>query len=172
MKAHTRYGYCRTKQDLFLSHWAHLYTDITEPEAALEPAIAALGKRYRAQHPVFAVRAIADFALLDDKVIIEVDGKSHASKKAKEKDRERTLRLEKYGWVVVRCSNEEALKDPHSTVARLISEARDRREALGMLNYLAKRNSNGYANDGRSSGERNDFGSDSDAGGDCATDEE
>lgn len=119
--------------DAFLGHWAHLYTDLTKSEYAIEPAIAALGVRYRSQHPIFAYHYIVDFALLDSKVIIEVDGKSHRGPVAKAADRERTLKLERLGWVVVRCTNEEAEADPATTVQKLLLEAQDRRNALNLL---------------------------------------
>lgn len=118
---------------LFLNRWAKLYTKPTEAEQALEPAIAALGKPYRAQHPVFAAGCIVDFALLGPKIVIEVDGTSHQSQEAQRKDRERTLKLEALGWVVVRCTNREAKEDPEAAVQALLLRAQDRREALEIL---------------------------------------
>lgn len=119
--------------DVFLRHWARLYTTQTASELAIEHAIAALGTPYRAQHPIFASHFIVDFALLDEKIIIEVDGKSHNSEKAKAEDRTRTLVIERFGWVVVRCTNEEAQREPAATVQKLLLEARDRRRALKLL---------------------------------------
>lgn len=123
--------------DMFLGNWAHLYTDLTQAEYAIEPAIAALGVRYRAQHPIFAYHYIVDFALLDERIIIEVDGKSHNGPEAKEADRGRTLKLERLGWVVVRCTNEQAVSEPQATVQKLLLEARDRRNALTLLKGLS-----------------------------------
>lgn len=119
--------------DNYLHNWARLYSNPTVSELALEPEIAKLGVPYRAQHPLFAVHCIADFALLDEKIIIEVDGKSHNSESAKAEDRERTLKIERFGWVVVRCKNEDAQREPAATVQLLLSEARDRRFALKTL---------------------------------------
>ena len=118
---------------LFLSRWAKLYTKPTKSEQSLEPEIAKLGRCYRAQHPVFAAGVILDFAILDDRIAIEVDGDSHRRKGAAERDRERTLKLERLGWVVVRCTNQEALTEPAATVQRLLLEAKDRRNALKIL---------------------------------------
>lgn len=111
----------------FLSNWARLYATPTKSEEAIEPAIAALGRPYRAQHPIFAKHCIVDFALIEDKIIIEVDGKSHNSQAAKEADVLRTAAIEKLGWTVVRCRNEDAQRDPTGTVARCIREASIRR---------------------------------------------
>jgi very-short-patch-repair endonuclease len=115
----------------FLTHWAQLYPG-TASEAAIEPAIAKLGRPYRAQHPIFSHHFIVDFALLEDKIIIEVDGKSHNSTAAKQKDALRTAALERLGWTVVRCKNEDAQRDPDGTVARCMLDASNQR--LNMFN--------------------------------------
>lgn len=107
----------------FLEYWAALYQKQTVSEAALEPAIAALGRPYRFQHPVFSHHFFVDYALMEDKIIIEVDGKSHNSAAAKEHDSARTAALEKLGWTVVRCKNEDAQRDPAGTVARCLLDA-------------------------------------------------
>lgn len=108
--------------------WAQLYTGQTKAEEAIEPAIAALGRPYRFQHPFFGNHYFVDFALTEDKIIIEVDGRSHNSKEAKKDDAERTKVLEKQGWTVVRCKNEDAIRDPSGTVARLMLEAANQRK--------------------------------------------
>lgn len=124
---------------IMLRNWARLYTNITAAEHALEPAIASLGKRYRAQHPFFGLYLIADFALLDDKIIIEVDGPSHGTLKQKRKDLQHMIALEAKGWAVVRCKNEDALQDPQGTLDRLLASVKARptiselRTALGQL---------------------------------------
>lgn len=119
--------------NLFLMRWSKLYANPTEAEEALEPAIASLGVRYRFQHPMFGLRLFPDFTLHDYRLIIEVDDKSHRTKKKREADGERTERLNHAGWTVVRCSNEEAVEDPYGTVDRLMERAglalRTRREA-------------------------------------------
>lgn len=112
----------------YLAYWARLYSQPTAPENSLEPHVARLGRRYRAQHPVFAAGCIVDFALLDEKIVIEVDGRSHASAEAKAKDAARTAKLERLGWTVVRMSNDEALNDPESALQRCLTEARDNKE--------------------------------------------
>jgi very-short-patch-repair endonuclease len=118
----------------FLSRWASLYTATTVAEKAFEPSVAALGIPYRAQHPIFAAGYVVDFALMDAKIALEVDGDSHRGAKAVEHDRERTRKLERLGWVVVRCWNEEAIDAPAVTLQRMLLEAADRRNALNLLN--------------------------------------
>lgn len=107
----------------FLSRWAKLYSNVTPAEQALEPAIASLGVPYRVQHPLWALHLFPDFVLLRDRVVIEVDDKSHRTKAGREKDAARTLRLAQNGWRVLRCTNEQALADPYGTVDRLMTTA-------------------------------------------------
>lgn len=113
----------------FLSNWARLYSNQTVSEGALEPAIAALGRPYRFQHPIFSKHYIVDYALTTDKIIIEVDGKSHNSRAAQADDAVRTGEIEKLGWTLVRCKNEDAQRDPAGTVARCLLDAASRRQA-------------------------------------------
>lgn len=110
-------------QNPMLSRWYRLYTNQTAAESALEPAVAALGRPYRFNHILLSVRAFPDFALVHDRVVIEVDGASHYRKGAAEKDKERDERLAAAGWRTLRCRNEEALSDPYGTVDRLMREA-------------------------------------------------
>jgi hypothetical protein len=43
----------------------------------LEPAVARLGVPYRVQNPHWAIHAITDFILLQQRVVFEVDDPSH-----------------------------------------------------------------------------------------------
>jgi very-short-patch-repair endonuclease len=104
----------------FLLRWTKLYKG-TPSEHAIEPAIASLGRVYRFQHPVWSLGVFPDFAMLKDKVIIEVDDPGHNKKK--KEDAVRTAKLNKLGWTVVRCTNHEAETDPYGTVDRLMEEA-------------------------------------------------
>lgn len=104
---------------MLFKFWFHLLTNMTKAELALEPAIAALGKRYRSQHLFPGLKHVADFALLDEKIIIEVDGPSHQEPKQRRKDATHELALRRLGWRVVRCTNEDAISQPHLTVATL-----------------------------------------------------
>ena len=108
---------------LHLKRWAGHYSNPTPAEAALEPALASLGVPYRFQHPVWALGIFPDFVLLRDRLVIEVDDKSHRGRAKMKADAERTAKLEKLGWRVVRCTNEEALDNPYRTVDGLMAEA-------------------------------------------------
>lgn len=122
------------KDNLFLLRWSKLYANPTDAEVAIEPAIASLGVRYRFQHPLFGLRLFPDFILPDYRLVIEVDDRSHFTKKKREADAERTERLNSGNWRVVRCTNEEAEEDPYGAVDKMMAEAgltlRTRREPL------------------------------------------
>lgn len=107
---------------IMLKRWARLYEG-TRSEIALEPAVASLGVRYRFQHPLWALGLFPDFVLLDDRLVIEVDDPSHRLSTRSVKDRDRTRVLEGSGWRVVRCTNDEAVRDPYGTVDRLMARA-------------------------------------------------
>jgi very-short-patch-repair endonuclease len=105
------------------SRWCNLYRG-TPAEHSLEPAVAALGVPYRTQYPLFLfskLRYFPDFVLLEQRVIIEVDDPSHDRAVKREEDAERTAELQKAGWRVVRCTNDEAIARPFRTVQRLMA---------------------------------------------------
>jgi very-short-patch-repair endonuclease len=109
--------------DFFLKWWAGAYSNPTDAERSLEPAVAALGLPYRFQHPIWALRYRLDFAIPSLKLAIEVDDPSHTGKKKRAADKMRTARLKKAGWTVVRCTNAEALEDPHGAMTRMLKDA-------------------------------------------------
>lgn len=100
-----------------LGYWKEMCAKPTPAEASLEPHIAKLGQRYRHQYPFWGLKYFADFALIDQKLIIEVDGDSHDRPAQKEKDLLHEAAVLELGWRVYRCSNEQALKSPAAAVA-------------------------------------------------------
>jgi hypothetical protein len=62
--------------------------------------------------------ARCDFAYIDDKMDIEIDGDSvHTGKSDRDRDRKRDRRLEALGWTVIRFSWEEVRDTPHVVVS-------------------------------------------------------
>lgn len=113
----------------------YLANRMTEPEKALEPAIAALGRRYRTQWLFMGLKTksrcyIADFVLLDDKLVIEVDGDSHEKPVQKYKDLQNAVALEALGWHIYRTSNETARANPGETVKAALRDVRTTRGEL------------------------------------------
>ena len=105
-----------------LARWAKLYSQQTEAEKALEPAVASLGIPYRFQHPVWALGFFPDFVLLGDRVVREVDDPSHNTKRKRAADEARTAKLQRAGWRVARCTNAEALANPYGAVDRMLAD--------------------------------------------------
>ncbi|MCZ4298650.1 endonuclease domain-containing protein [Henriciella marina] len=65
--------------------------------------------RFRRQHPVGPF--VADFACVERKVIVEVDGATHSTEAEWAHDLKRTEFLEAEGWKVVRASNAEVYEN-------------------------------------------------------------
>ena len=63
------------------------------------------GGRFRRQHPIGPF--IADFACAPLRLVIEVDGATHASDRELDHDRRRDLFLRRQGWRVVRIRNDD-----------------------------------------------------------------
>lgn len=60
-----------------------------------------LGHDYVRQHPI-GDKFVIDFAFLNEQIALEVDGKSHESKKQIKKDHARDLFLRRNNWVSIR----------------------------------------------------------------------
>jgi very-short-patch-repair endonuclease len=61
------------------------------------------GARFRRQHPIGPY--IADFACISSKLVVEVDGATHATPEELAYDARRTKYLESEGWTVIRVNN-------------------------------------------------------------------
>jgi hypothetical protein len=106
------------------ARWNKLYKG-TPAELAMEDAVASLGIPYRTQFPgfLYGFRFFPDFFLPTLQLVIEVDDSSHTRLAKVIADGERTEALEdKLGCRVVRCSNREALTDPHGAVRRVLAD--------------------------------------------------
>ena len=97
--------------------------DMTKSETVLWTALkgrALGGWKFRRQHPVGPY--IADFACLEAKTIVEVDGATHNTDAELEHDHKRTAFLESQGFHIVRVTN-TGIYDDLDGVVRLISAA-------------------------------------------------
>ena len=75
------------------------------------------GKRFRRQFIIG--NYIADFACVEDRLVIEIDGGYHSDEMQKLHDEMRTEWLEEFGYQVIRFSNDEVIGNPEGTL-RLI----------------------------------------------------
>ena len=73
------------------------------------------GHRFRRQHPIPPY--IADFACIEAKLIIEVDGGQHADS-SYDMARDRHLRL--HGWRVLRFWNNDVLSNPEGVAEEIL----------------------------------------------------
>lgn len=76
-----------------------------------------LGVKFRRQHPIGDY--IADFACIEKRIIVEVDGAYHMSEKQKQDDMIRTSQLENYGYHVLRFSNEEVIGNSDAVLQQI-----------------------------------------------------
>ena len=81
------------------------------------------GYTFRRQRPI--LNYIADFVCLDLRLVIEVDGITHETEKAAERDRQKDRDLEAVGFTVLRFSNWEILNridDVSGIILRWVEE--------------------------------------------------
>jgi very-short-patch-repair endonuclease len=98
----------------------------TRAEVALWRALrerAVAGLKFRRQHPID--RYTADFACIQLKLVIEVDGGVHFWDDDRVlRDMARTEIIEARGWCVMRVSNKEVFEDLDGVLARIGNEVK------------------------------------------------
>ena len=73
--------------------------------------------KFRRQQPIGSY--IVDFVSFERKLIIEIDGGQHNEEMTKERDEERTMRLEERGYRVMRFWNNEVLTNAEGVLERI-----------------------------------------------------
>jgi len=81
-----------------------------------------LGFKFRRQRPIS--RYIADFACMEAKLIVEIDGASHDLADQIEYDAERTRILNALGWRVLRLRDTLVLSDANAASALIVEALR------------------------------------------------
>lgn len=81
-----------------------------------------LGPKFRRQFPIDCF--IADFACVEAKLIVEIDGSSHDLAAQKRYDAERSAHLENLGWRVLRLRGAGVLSDHAATEALIVEGLR------------------------------------------------
>jgi len=103
-----------------LEHAKDLRREMTPAEARLWYHLRAKrfdGVKFIRQNP--RAGAIVDFVARSRKLIIEVDGDTHAGDEAIAKDAERTARLERQGYHVIRFTNAEVMGNMEAVLAAI-----------------------------------------------------
>lgn len=81
-----------------------------------------MGLHFRKQHPVTPY--IADFACVEAKLIIEVDGATHTGEDERAHDERRRQYLEAQGWSILRVWNDEVYRNETGVVETIMNWAR------------------------------------------------
>jgi very-short-patch-repair endonuclease len=101
-----------------------LRTDMTAPERLLWSRLRAGQLGVKFQRQVVLARFVADFAARSERLVIEIDGETHAGRETL--DAERTTVLEARGYRVLRFTNNEVMTNVEGVVrAILITLGRD-----------------------------------------------
>lgn len=72
------------------------------------------GYWFRRQHPIHPY--VADFAHVEAKLVIEVDGATHSSTDEVAYDKRRDTYMQRLGWTILRVQNEAVYKDVATVV--------------------------------------------------------
>jgi very-short-patch-repair endonuclease len=72
------------------------------------------GYKFRRQHPIGIF--IADFYCHKAKLIVEVDGSIHNKEAVKKADEERQKELERWGYIVIRFTNNQVIQQPEEVI--------------------------------------------------------
>ena len=97
-----------------------LRTDMTPPEAKLWAALRGGRTGFKFQRQVVLAPYIADFVARSERLIIELDGDSHAETRAY--DAARTRKLEERGYRVLRFTNREVLTNFDGVLRTILIE--------------------------------------------------
>ena len=84
------------------------------------------GLKFRRQHPIGPY--FADFACIEARLVVEVDGLSHGQAPS-DADQRRELAIERAGWLVVRVTNRQVLEELAAVLRRIADAAAPGREA-------------------------------------------
>ena len=83
-----------------------------------------LGFKIRRQHPIWMF--IADFYCAEAKLVIEIDGDSHAEPDQEEYDKARTEWLEERGYKVIRVTNNDVHKHLEDALQEIYLKCQER----------------------------------------------
>jgi len=101
---------------------------MTEPERrlwwALRHRLPLNGTHFRRQ--VVIGRAIADFACVATRIIVEADGDQHGADGAQAYDAQRSASLEALGWRVLRFSNAQVMREMDDVLETILAAAEKR----------------------------------------------
>ena len=83
-----------------------------------------IGIRFRRQHPIGPF--VADFACINARLIVEVDGATHVTDEDRERDKRREKFLRSRGWYVVRVWNRDVYESLDGVLEMIADKVRTR----------------------------------------------
>ncbi|HET6995575.1 MAG TPA: methionine--tRNA ligase subunit beta [Chitinophagaceae bacterium] len=86
------------------------------------------GYKFRRQHIIN--NYIADFIALAEKLVIEIDGLIHQLPENQISDEERTIELNRFGFEVIRFTNDQVLNDTDNVVNAILLKLEERKSKL------------------------------------------
>ena len=86
------------------------------------------GWRFRRQHPIGTY--IADFACIEARLVIEIDGATHGTVEERAYDERRTRYIEAGDWRVIRFSNDEVVANRDGVRETIFRALQDQVERL------------------------------------------
>jgi very-short-patch-repair endonuclease len=84
----------------------------------------AAGLKFRRQFPI--VGRVADFACVEARLVLELDGAIHDLPDVQERDLRRSEAIEADGWLILRFTNRQVLGNPETVIKAICWEARCR----------------------------------------------
>ncbi len=87
-----------------------------------------LGVKVRRQHTIQGY--IVDFALLELKIVIEVDGEYHSAEEQKKYDDARTTFMNRFGLHLLRFTNEQVINDTDNVIREISSSIKEQKKKL------------------------------------------
>lgn len=120
--------------------WKNSMAGQNENEAIkiLEALEFVINKDFVRQHPI-GERFVMDFAFINEKVAVEIDGKNHDEKKQRALDRKRDIYLHRNGWLSIRIKDKDLVGYKGSFYKNLIRDVvLERREQYdkGVLYHI------------------------------------
>ncbi|MEJ7685299.1 MAG: DUF559 domain-containing protein [Segetibacter sp.] len=85
-----------------------------------------LGIKVRRQHAINGF--IADFALMEIKLVVEIDGEYHSEEQQREYDQARTSHLKEFGFDILRFDNKDVLQRTENVIEKIKAEIKKRRQ--------------------------------------------
>lgn len=102
----------------------------TLAETILREALMEYNVNFEFQKPLYSdkFRYIADFFIIDQRLIVELDGSSHNGNKSQDTQRSADI-INHYGYNVLRFKNKDVFKDVNNVIAEILNYTHKRKKS-------------------------------------------